>query len=47
MMRFETLQTMLALAAINSWDMQQMDVKGAYLNSWLEEKNLHEAASRI
>ena len=32
MMRFETLWTMLALAAINGWDMHQMDVKGAYLN---------------
>ena len=37
-MRFETLQTMLALAAINSWDMQQMDVKGTYLNGWLKEE---------
>ena len=37
-MRFETLRTMLALAAINSWDMHQMDIKGVYLNSWLKEE---------
>ena len=37
-MRFETLQTMLALAVINGWDMRQMDVKGMYLNSWLKEE---------
>ena len=37
-MRFETLRTMLALAAIYSWDMHQMDVKGVYLNSWLKEE---------
>ena len=45
-MHFETLQTMLALVAINSWDMWQMDVKGIYLNGWLKEE-IHEAASRI
>ena len=37
-MRFETLWTMLALAAINDWDMRQMDVKGADLNGWLKEE---------
>ena len=29
---------MLALAAINGWDMCQMDVKGVYLNGWLKEE---------
>ena len=29
---------MLALVAINGWDMQQMDVKGADLNGWLKEE---------
>ena len=38
MMCFETLRTMLALAAINGWDMRQMDVKGADLNGWLKEE---------
>lgn len=37
-MHFETLQTMLALATINRWDVWQMDVKGAYLNGWLKEE---------
>ena len=37
-MRFETMRTMLALAAINGWDLRQMDVKGAYLNGWLKEE---------
>ena len=37
-MHFETLQTMLALVAINSWNMWQMDIKGAYLNGWLKEE---------
>ena len=38
MMHFKTLQTMLALVAINSCDMQQMDIKSAYLNGWLKEE---------
>ena len=38
MMRFETLQTMLVLAAINGWNMCQMDVNGAYLNGWPKEE---------
>ena len=29
---------MLALATINRWDIQQMDVKGTYLNGWLKEE---------
>ena len=37
-MCFKTLQSMLALVAINGWDMQQMDVKGMYMNGWLKEE---------
>ncbi|KAJ3504791.1 hypothetical protein NLJ89_g7753 [Agrocybe chaxingu] len=37
-MRFETLRTCIALAAINGWDMRQFDIKGAYLNGYLEEE---------
>ncbi|CAA7258947.1 unnamed protein product [Cyclocybe aegerita] len=37
-MRFETLRTGLGLAAINGWDLRQFDVKGAYLNGYLEEE---------
>jgi hypothetical protein len=37
-MRFETLRTMLALAAVNKWDMRQLDVKSAYLNGKLTEE---------
>ena len=37
-MRFETLRTMLALAAINKWNMRQLDVKSAYLNGKLTEE---------
>ena len=45
-MRFETMRTMLALAAINGWDLRQMDVKGAYLRL-AERGNLHEATRGI
>ena len=31
----DALQLILALAAIFGWDMQQMDIKGAYLNGEL------------
>ena len=37
-MRFETLQTMLVLTTIYGWDVQQMDVKGTYLNGHLKEE---------
>jgi hypothetical protein len=36
--RLETIRVILALAAIHNFVIQQMDVKGAYLNSTLEEK---------
>ena len=35
--RLDALRLILALAAIFGWDMQQMDIKGAYLNGELEE----------
>jgi transposase InsO family protein len=37
-MRFETLRTLLAVAAINDWEIHQMDVKGAYLNGRIREE---------
>ena len=37
-MRFETLRTTLALATVNGWDLRQFDVKGAYLNGYIEEE---------
>jgi len=37
-MRFESLCTAFGMAAINGWDMRQIDVKTAYLNSYLEEE---------
>lgn len=37
-MRFETLRALIALAAIYGWDLRQLDVKGAYLNGYLEEE---------
>jgi hypothetical protein len=36
-MRFETLHTLLALAAINNWKIRQFDIKGAYLHGILHE----------
>ena len=30
--RLETIRTLLALALTENWEIQQMDVKGAYLN---------------
>ena len=37
-MRFESLRTMLALAAIHNWEIRQMDVKMAFLNGKLQEE---------
>ena len=37
-MRFDTLRTLLAIAAIEDWDIQQIDIKGAYLNGQLKEE---------
>ena len=37
-MHFEMLHTMLALAAVNKWNMRQLDVKSAYLNGKLMEE---------
>ena len=33
----DALWVILALAAIHGWDMQQLDIKGAYLNGELKE----------
>ena len=35
--RLDALRVILALAAIHGWDMQQLDIKGAYLNGELKE----------
>jgi hypothetical protein len=37
-MRFDTVRTILALAAVNDWDLRQMDVKGAYLHGQISEE---------
>jgi hypothetical protein len=34
----ETKQALLALAAIKDWEINQLDVKGAYLNGRLKEE---------
>jgi hypothetical protein len=37
-MRFDTLRTLLAIATIEDWDIQQIDIKGAYLKGQLKEE---------
>ena len=37
-MWFKSLHTAFRMAAIHEWDMHQMDVKTAYLNSYLKEE---------
>jgi transposase InsO family protein len=37
-MRFDSLRTIMALAAVNNWEMEAIDVKGAYLNADLDEE---------
>jgi len=36
--RLETVRALLALATVEDWEIQQMDVKGAYLNGTLKEE---------
>ena len=36
--RFDSLRTVLALAAINDWEVQAIDIKGAYLAAELKEE---------
>ncbi|CAG8658362.1 15291_t:CDS:1, partial [Acaulospora colombiana] len=36
--RLDAIRTCIAVAAINDWDMRQLDIKGAYLNAELEEE---------
>ena len=38
MVRLETIQSILTLAMAENWEIQQMDVKGAYLNGMLKEE---------
>ena len=35
--RLDALRLILAMSAIHGWDMQQLDIKGAYLNGELKE----------
>jgi len=35
----DSLRLTVAIAAINNWKLRQMDIKAAYLNAELEEKN--------
>ena len=37
-MRFDTLRVLLAITALEDWELDQMDFKSAYLNSKIEEK---------
>jgi len=34
----ETIQTLLALVVAENWEIQQMDVKGTYLNGMIKEQ---------
>ena len=36
--RLETIRTLLALAVAEDWEIQQMDVKGTYLNGMIKEQ---------
>ena len=36
--RLETIRAILALAVSQDWEIQQMNVKGAYLNGMLKEE---------
>lgn len=36
--RLKTIRAVLALAVSQNWEIQQMDVKGAYLNGILKEE---------
>ena len=36
--RLKTIQAILALVVAQDWEIQQMDVKGAYLNGNLKEE---------
>ena len=38
MARFESLRLQLALAALNDWEIHQMDVKSVFLNSTLDKE---------
>ena len=40
--RLDTIRMLLALAAQKGWNIHQMDVKSAFLNEYLEEKNFVE-----
>jgi Reverse transcriptase (RNA-dependent DNA polymerase) len=37
-MRFDTLRTLFALAAVHDWEVLQLDIKGAYLNGIVKEE---------
>ena len=37
-MQFKSLHTMIALAAVNDWEVQMLDIKTAYLNEYLEKE---------
>ena len=37
-MWFDALHTVLAISAVKDWDLQQIDIKGAYLNGELKEE---------
>jgi hypothetical protein len=45
--RVISIRTLLALAAYNDWEVEQLDVVMAFLEADIEEEILHEAAGRI